>query len=69
MSFDEGCRNGSAHGSYLAAHTVVIKGTQMWSGAAWTEYCDLDVMQMLGRAVCHSDCGSLDLTHWTDNFN
>ncbi|KAG8989050.1 Sec63 [Tulasnella sp. 427] len=39
-----------AVGVNLPAHTVVIKGTQMWSGAAWTEYCDLDVMQMLGRA-------------------
>ncbi|KAG8976544.1 Sec63, partial [Tulasnella sp. 427] len=31
-----------AVGVNLPAHTVVIKGTQMWSGAAWTEYCDLD---------------------------
>ncbi|KAG8954197.1 Sec63 [Tulasnella sp. 424] len=39
-----------AVGVNLPAHTVVIKGTQMWAGTAWTEYCDLDVMQMLGRA-------------------
>ncbi|KAG8935054.1 Sec63 [Tulasnella sp. 417] len=39
-----------AVGVNLPAHTVVIKGTQMWSGTLWTEYCDLDIMQMLGRA-------------------
>ncbi|KAG9051101.1 Sec63 [Tulasnella sp. UAMH 9824] len=39
-----------AVGVNLPAHTVVIKGTQMWAGTLWTEYCDLDVMQMLGRA-------------------
>ncbi|KIO34323.1 hypothetical protein M407DRAFT_218466 [Tulasnella calospora MUT 4182] len=41
----------SAYNPSLAAHTVVIKGTQMWAGTLWTEYCDLDIMQMLGRAL------------------
>ncbi|KAG8907978.1 Sec63 [Tulasnella sp. 403] len=39
-----------AVGVNLPAHTVVLKGTRMWSGSGWSEYSDLDVMQMLGRA-------------------
>lgn len=34
----------------VAAHTVVIHGTRHWAGA-WEEYSDLDIMQMIGRAV------------------
>jgi hypothetical protein len=34
-----------------AAHTVVIKGVQTFHNNASQEYSDLDVMQMLGRAV------------------
>lgn len=41
-----------AWGVNLPAHTVVIKGTQVYSPekGAWTELGALDVMQMLGRA-------------------
>jgi hypothetical protein len=31
---------------------VVIKGVQMFHNNASVEYSDLEVMQMLGRAVC-----------------
>lgn len=34
----------------VAAHTVIIHGTRHWAGE-WEEYSDLDVMQMIGRAV------------------
>lgn len=34
-----------------AAHTVVIKGVQIYQNGVNVEYSDLDVMQMLGRAV------------------
>jgi pre-mRNA-splicing helicase BRR2 len=39
-------------GVNLPAHTVIIKGTQIYSPekGAWTELCPLDVIQMLGRA-------------------
>ncbi|KAF6139782.1 hypothetical protein GIB67_042345 [Kingdonia uniflora] len=41
-----------AWGVYLPAHTVIIKGTQIYNPdkGAWTELNPLDVMQMLGRA-------------------
>ncbi|KAK8597890.1 hypothetical protein V6N13_095285 [Hibiscus sabdariffa] len=41
-----------AWGVNLPAHTVLIKGTQIYSPekGAWTELSPLDVMQMLGRA-------------------
>ncbi|KAF8377969.1 hypothetical protein HHK36_031358 [Tetracentron sinense] len=41
-----------AWGVNLLAHTVIIKGTQIYSPekGAWTELSPLDVMQMLGRA-------------------
>lgn len=35
-----------------AAHMVVIKGVHTFSNNASREYSDLDIMQMLGRAVC-----------------
>lgn len=35
----------------IAAHTVVIKGVQIFQNNMSVEYSDLDVMQMLGRAV------------------
>ncbi|KAJ6618834.1 Sec63 Brl domain-containing protein [Mycena sp. CBHHK59/15] len=38
------------HDLHLAAHTVVIKGVQIFQNNASVEYSDLDVMQMLGRA-------------------
>lgn len=34
----------------IAAHTVIIHGTRHWAGN-WEEYSDLDIMQMMGRAV------------------
>ena len=34
-----------------AAHTVVIRGVHTFQNNAVVEYSDLDVMQMLGRAV------------------
>jgi pre-mRNA-splicing helicase BRR2 len=41
-----------AWGVHLPAHTVIIKGTQIYNPekGAWTELSLLDVMQMLGRA-------------------
>ncbi|KAK9927935.1 hypothetical protein M0R45_025095 [Rubus argutus] len=41
-----------AWGVNLPAHTVIIKGTQVYDPekGAWTELSPLDVMQMLGRA-------------------
>ncbi|MCD7466803.1 DExH-box ATP-dependent RNA helicase DExH12 [Datura stramonium] len=41
-----------AWGINLPAHTVIIKGTQIYNPekGAWTELSPLDVMQMLGRA-------------------
>ncbi|KAM5561842.1 DExH-box ATP-dependent RNA helicase DExH12-like [Rosa sericea] len=41
-----------AWGVNLPAHTVIIKGTQVYDAekGAWTELSPLDVMQMLGRA-------------------
>jgi len=41
-----------AWGVNLPAHTVIIKGTQVYSPekGAWTELSMMDVMQMLGRA-------------------
>ncbi|PSR99459.1 DExH-box ATP-dependent RNA helicase [Actinidia chinensis var. chinensis] len=41
-----------AWGVNLPAHTVIIKGTQIYNPekSAWTELSPLDVMQMLGRA-------------------
>jgi ATP-dependent DNA helicase HFM1/MER3 len=38
--------------SALAAHTVVIKGVKIYHNNLFQEYSDLDVMQMIGRAVC-----------------
>lgn len=36
----------------LAAHAVVIKGVKMFQpGFGQVEYSDLDIMQMIGRAV------------------
>lgn len=34
-----------------AAHTVVIKGVKLYQNNAWLEYSDLDIIQMIGRAV------------------
>lgn len=39
---------------FLAAHTVVLKGVHTFQNNMSVEYSDLDVMQMLGRAVCDS---------------
>ena len=41
-----------AWGVNLPAHTVIIKGTQVYSPekGGWTELSPLDVLQMLGRA-------------------
>ena len=41
-----------AWGVNLPAHTVIIKGTQVYNPvkAAWDELGPLDVMQMFGRA-------------------
>jgi hypothetical protein len=37
----------------IAAHTVVIKGVHAFYNNAYHEYSDLDVTQMLRRAVGH----------------
>lgn len=46
------CTATLAWGVNLPAHTVIIKGTQIYNPekGAWTELSPLDVMQMLGRA-------------------
>ncbi|CAL5340886.1 unnamed protein product [Camellia sinensis] len=50
-----------AWGVNLPAHTVIIKGTQIYNPekGAWTELSPLDVMQMLGRAgrPQYNSCG------------
>ena len=35
----------------IAAHTVIIKGVKLFQTNGWQEYSDLDIMQMMGRAV------------------
>lgn len=35
----------------LAAHTVIIKGVKVFQNNVNQEYSDLDIMQMIGRAV------------------
>ena len=40
-----------AVGVNLPAHMVVIKGVETWDNGEWREYSDLDVTQMVGRAV------------------
>ena len=40
---------------FVAAHTVIILGTKQWNGVSFVEYSDLDVMQMIGRAVRYLD--------------
>ncbi|KAM6500407.1 Sec63 Brl domain containing protein [Amanita muscaria] len=40
-----------AVGVNLPAHTVVIKGVHLYQNGANVEYSDLDIMQMIGRAV------------------
>ena len=46
------CTATLAWGVNLPAHTVIIKGTQMYSPekGKWCELSPLDIMQMLGRA-------------------
>ncbi|KNC99300.1 uncharacterized protein SPPG_09286 [Spizellomyces punctatus DAOM BR117] len=39
-----------AVGVNLPAHLVIIKGTKQYVGNQYTEYSELDIMQMLGRA-------------------
>lgn len=34
-----------------AAHTVVIRGVKLFQNNMNVEYSDLDIMQMIGRAV------------------
>lgn len=34
-----------------AAHIVIIKGVKLYQTGRMMEYTDLDIMQMLGRAV------------------
>lgn len=41
-----------AVGVNLPCHTVIIKGVEMWDGSKTKEYPDLDIVQMMGRAVC-----------------
>jgi len=43
-----------AIGVNLPCHTVIIKGTEMWDGMQPREYADIDIVQMIGRAVCES---------------
>lgn len=39
-----------AVGVNLPAYLVIIKGTKTWTGVAFEEYSELDVLQMMGRA-------------------
>ena len=40
-----------------AAHLVIVKGVQTFQNGAVVEYSDLEITQMLGRAVCcYSGC-------------
>lgn len=39
-----------AVGVNLPAYLVVIKGTKAWTGTAFEEYSELDILQMMGRA-------------------
>lgn len=36
---------------YQAAQMVVIKGVKLYQNGEMREYSDLDIMQMMGRAV------------------
>lgn len=40
-----------AVGVNLPAHTVIVKGVEMWDGARTVEYPEIDIIQMIGRAV------------------
>ena len=40
-----------AHSGNSAAHTVVIKGVKLFRDGVMKEYTDLEIMQMIGRAV------------------
>jgi len=42
---------GKAEDRREAAHTVVIKGVKLFRDGAMKEYTDLEIMQMIGRAV------------------
>lgn len=44
------CTATLAWGVNLPAHTVVVRGTAVYAGGAWTELAAQDVLQMLGRA-------------------
>lgn len=44
------CTSTLAVGVNLPCHTVVLKGTVGFQDSGLVEYCDLEVMQMLGRA-------------------
>ncbi|KAK4689572.1 hypothetical protein P7C73_g538, partial [Tremellales sp. Uapishka_1] len=44
------CTSTLAVGVNLPAHTVVIKGTKAYTGFNFTEYSDIEIQQMTGRA-------------------
>ncbi|OWB59328.1 hypothetical protein B5S29_g183 [[Candida] boidinii] len=39
-----------AVGVNLPAYLVIVKGTKAWNGGIFSEYSDLDILQMIGRA-------------------
>lgn len=43
--------NRSAGLHLVAAHTVILKGVKLFQSNGLQEYSDLDIMQMMGRAV------------------
>lgn len=47
----------------LAAHTVIIKGTQIWQSGGWHTYSEADVLQMMGRAGRPQFGGALNHRH------
>ena len=46
------CTSTLAVGVNLPAHLVIVKGTQMWTGAqsGFRDYTDIEIQQMIGRA-------------------
>ena len=46
------CTSTLAVGVNLPAHLVIVKGVQMWTGAAsgFRDYTDIEIQQMIGRA-------------------
>lgn len=55
VSFTPPEENSCVPTSLLAAHIVVIKDVRIFQNGISQEYSDLDIMQMIGRAVSEMD--------------